>query len=286
MGFVCSGDDSFKIPKDLEKQYEFPKCYFNKENLLELSISLKEFNKDSFFKLPFCNTLEIEALGGKIVLGDGISSPRSKEYAFKSLEELKDNLSKWKNVELKSERIDLFKDLVKFLSLNNNKIVFSVQGPFTIICSLIDPKIFYKLSMKNPEEAENILKLVEDIIIRFAKSLIDVGVNIISYGDVMGLKSIVGKRVYDKLSAFSMIRVIKELIFYNNNINIHLCGKMSNELIQYKYAKLHEIEVNDYKSYGDALLNLNIYNKIIGLRCINTTNRPMNTKYIYELILN
>lgn len=286
MGFVCSGDDTFKIPKELAKNYEFPNCYFNKENLLELSMKLKEYNKDSFFKLPFCNTLEIEALGGKIVLGDGISSPRCKEYAFENLEDLEDNLGKWKNIELKSDRIDLFENLVKNLSLNNNNIVFSIQGPFTIICSLIDPKIFYKLSMKNPKEAEDILKLVEDIIIRFAKSLIDIGVNIISYGDVMGLRSIVGKKVYDNLSAFSISRVIKELICYNSNINIHLCGKMSNELIQYEYAKLNEIEINNYKSYGEALLNLNIYNKVIGLRCINTTNVPMETKCIYELILN
>ena len=58
------------------------------ETMAALSKALKRHDGASFCELPFCHTVEAEAMGGIINYGNEKTGPRAKEYICTSPEEL------------------------------------------------------------------------------------------------------------------------------------------------------------------------------------------------------
>ena len=81
-----------EIPKEIieELKLKFPELHNNSNDMVKLSIEIKKHNNDSLCRVPFCVTVEAEALGADIKLGDEKIGPRVNKYAFNNLEELKD----------------------------------------------------------------------------------------------------------------------------------------------------------------------------------------------------
>jgi uroporphyrinogen-III decarboxylase len=59
--------------------------------------------------------------------------------------------------------------------------VLNVEGPFTIISSLIDPMNFYKGIRKNKAAVTKIISVVEDSIVKYIIEGLKRGARIISY---------------------------------------------------------------------------------------------------------
>ena len=78
---VITSDNLENISIDLikENNLKFPEVHENLESMVKFSKVMKEHRKDLFCRVPFCMTVEAEALGAIINLGDEKYGPRSKE---------------------------------------------------------------------------------------------------------------------------------------------------------------------------------------------------------------
>src|SRR3712207_9267952 len=67
INFKCIGDNLENIPEDIIQKtgLTFPKAHTKGEYMSILSKALKVHRRDDFCRLPFCNTLEAEALDRK-----------------------------------------------------------------------------------------------------------------------------------------------------------------------------------------------------------------------------
>ena len=130
----------------------------------------------------------------------------------------------------------------------------SVEGPFTILSSLIDPMNFYKGLRKNPQRIKEILAVIEEGIIRYSLEGIKRGASIISYGDPVEAIGIVGPKVYRDYSGPSSWRIIKGIQAASGKALIHLCGKTSTALEKIELARAYPIETDETATYGQALL--------------------------------
>ena len=88
--FKCTYGNSAGIREAVTNQtnLKFPDAYKHAETMAELAQVLKECDKAPFCELPFCHTVEAEAMGGIINYGNEKTGPRAKEYLCTDIEEI------------------------------------------------------------------------------------------------------------------------------------------------------------------------------------------------------
>lgn len=287
MDFICTGDDLEQIPEEVVRKtgISLPGAHSDKNHMATLAGELKKHRGDVIVRVPFCVTVEAEAYGGHIKLGDALNGPRVDSYRFTSLEEM----SKLQSLDLTKGRIKEVLDAVALLVDAGEKVSLSVEGPFTILSSLIDPMNFYKGLRKNPQQIQEILVIIEEGIIRYSLEGIKRGASIISYGDPVGAIGIIGPNVYRDYSGPSSWRIIKGIKEAGGKVLLHLCGKTSTALEKLEMARSYPIASDRAATYGQALLgHLDKATEpiAIGHRCIKgSLNRMANpTLWGIELI--
>lgn len=286
MNFKCILDTGEEIPKEAVKisGVKFPDVHKNARDMAILSKSIREYNDDFFSIVPFCMTVEAEALGGEINLGDEKAGPRVSNYTFKSIEDIKG----LKEIDFQTKRIKEVLKSVEILKEEGETVIMDVQGPFTIISSLIDPRIFYKAVRKNKDEVERLMEIVEKNSVEFIKEGVKRGADIISFGDSAGTLDILGPKMYKELGGKYTYNVLKDAQNYLQDSIIHLCGITSSSLARSGFVKSNPIEVPEGITYGQAIDHIRKENKnlkILGHSCLRKTTKPMKKAIVWEIQL-
>ena len=284
--FKCQGDNLEVIPDSIVNNIgiTFPKAHTDSSLMCLLSKEFKNYKKDSICRVPFCVTVEAEALGGNIKLGDMKNGPRLASHAFASIEEL----GNIKNINFENGRIKEVLDAIEKLNNEGECATLSVEGPFTIMSSIIDPVVFYKGIRKNKEKVDEFITLLEDNIVSYIIEGIKKGAKIISYGDPAGSLDIVGPKIYEQYSGKSTYNILKKVQPYLENAVIHLCGKTSTALEKLGLTKSRAIELQEEITYGEAInkiLQQRNDVKFIGNSCIKRTPFIMKNPVVWEIKL-
>ncbi|MBB6218555.1 uroporphyrinogen-III decarboxylase [Anaerosolibacter carboniphilus] len=284
--FKCEGENLEQIPESIMEQtgIRFPEAHLDQKQMMILAKELKKYKKDQIVRIPFCVTVEAEALGGQIKLGDDKIGPRVDQYLFSAIEELEGI----KEIDLNTGRIKEVLDAVEGLSVENETVALNVEGPFTIISSLIDPMIFYKGIRKNKELIDKFMKVIEDNIVEYILAGIKRGAKIISYGDPVGSLDIVGPKVYQEISGRTTYNVLKRIEPFLSGRIVHLCGKTSTAFDKLGFSESHPIEMNEELTYGEAILQLMKDNQgiqFIGHACIKKTPFKMKKSIVWNICL-
>lgn len=278
MDFICNGDELEQIPAELIQTtgITFPEAHLNKISIATLASELRKHRGDVLARVPFCVTVEAEAHGAHIKLGDALNGPRVESYRFATIEAL----SNLQGLDLTKGRIKEVLDAVEILASSGEKVALNVEGPFTILSSLIDPMDFYKGLRKDPRRIQEILAVIEEGIIRYSLEGVQRGASIISYGDPVGAIGILGPKVYRDYSGPSSWRIINGIKAEGGKVLLHLCGKTSTALEKIELARAHPINIDRATTYGQALigqLDKAAAPIVIGHRCIKgSLNRMVN----------
>src|SRR5699024_5523072 len=284
--FKCASDNLEEIPEEVVKEIgiDFPEVHTEAEYIASLSKELKKYKEDILCRVPFCNTVEAEALGGKIKLGDSKTGPRVDKYAFNSIEEML-NI---KDMELTKGRINEVLKAIEILKKDGEKVILNVEGPITIITSLIDSRIFYRGLRKNKDVVDEFLKVIEENTIKYINEGITRGADIISYGDPVGALNIVGPKVFKEASGKAALNILKKI---ENNLDssiISLCGQLSTAFQKMDLVKAHPVKFEKDITYGEAidyvLQNRKDVN-IIGHNCIKRTYLKLKNSTLWSVEL-
>ncbi len=284
--FKCASDNLEEIPEEVVKEIgiDFPEIHTEAEYIASLSKELKKYKKDILCRVPFCNTVEAEVLGGKIKLGDSKTGPRVDKYTFNSIEEML-NI---KDMDLTKGRINEVLKAIEILKKDGEKVILNVEGPITIITSLIDSRIFYRSLRKNKDIVDDFLKIIEENIIKYINEGMKRGADIISYGDPVGALNIVGPKVFKEVSGKAALNILKKI---ENNLDgsiISLCGQLSTAFQKMNFVEAHPIEFEKDITYGQAI-NYVLQNRkdvnIIGHNCIKRTSLKLKNSTLWSVEL-
>ncbi|OXX82580.1 hypothetical protein AVM15_17580, partial [Paraclostridium benzoelyticum] len=280
LDFKCDQIDNENIPLEIIQgsNLSFPNLHKNANDMAYISKSLKDYRKDSICKLPFCTTVEAEAFGANINLGDEKNCPRSRDYAFSSLEEL----SKLDNIDFDNGRIKEVLESISILSSKNEIVTLNVCGPMTIISLLVDLKYFYKGVRKNLECIDKLMNIIEDNIVNYIVKGYEKGAKIISYSDPVGDINIVGPKVYEEVVSKTTINILERASTCIGEGVIHICGKTSSALFNLKKCKFTKVEYESCLTYGEAICNIieSKKVKIIGNNCMKRTQYNLKNSQI------
>jgi uroporphyrinogen-III decarboxylase len=191
MDYKCNGANASGISEKIitALKLEFPGSYNDAGSMAEIAAAIKNDTGSSICFLPFCHTVEAQALGGIINLSEGKFGPRAAAYAYNSVEEL----LRLPDFDFNRGRLKEVLMACQMLKSREEKVVLEVSGFFTILNSLIDVTEIFKACRKNARVVGEIFNFLAKNLFRFIEAAKKAGVNIVSYADPAGSVNILSQ---------------------------------------------------------------------------------------------
>ncbi|WP_077368316.1 methylcobamide:CoM methyltransferase MtbA [Anaerosalibacter sp. Marseille-P3206] len=224
---ICPGGMMNMIIEDVMDitGVKWPEAHENAEMMAKLTMGVYENGGFENFGVPFCMTVEAEAMGATVGLGTKINEPRVIKYPIASVTE-------WRNLKelnINEKRVKVVLDAIKILKTKNTEvpIIANLVGPVSTASSVMEPVDYYKELRKKPKEAHELMEFVTESLIRFAKAQIEAGTDIIAISDPSGTGEILGPKLFQEFAVPYLNKIIKAVKGeVPGGTIIHICGKL------------------------------------------------------------
>jgi [methyl-Co(III) methanol-specific corrinoid protein]:coenzyme M methyltransferase len=196
----------------------WPESHNDPAKMAQLGTSLNKLAGLETARIPFCLTVEAEALGCKVEMGRIDRQPSIRQPAFQSTGEL----SIPSNF-VEKGRIPVVLEATRILKKENPglPVIVGITGPFTLSGHLVEIERLVKLMRQKPTEVEDVLDKVTDACSMYAHEIDEVGADIIVVNDPSAAPELI-----DPLAFKSTIK--PRLKFLAQSIKakkvLHICG--------------------------------------------------------------
>ncbi len=196
----------------------WPDSHSDPAKMATLGTSLNKLAGLETARIPFCLTVEAEAMGCKVDMGRMDRQPSIREAAFQSTSDVKitDDFLGRGRVPVVLEAIRILKKEYPDLP-----VIVGITGPFTLAGHLVEIERLVKLMRMRPMDVEDVLDKVTDGSAMYAHELENAGADVIVVNDPSAAPELI-----DPLSFKSTIK--PRLKFLAQGIRtkkvIHICG--------------------------------------------------------------
>mgnify|MGYP004505476231 FL=1 len=282
--FRCTFDNAIGISPEITKDLKlsFPDAYMHADTMAKIAHAMKQKEGAAFCMLPFCHTVEAEAMGGIVNMGDGKFGPRAKEYCCTSAAELLELPA----IDYSKGRIHEVLEACQILREQGEHVALMISGPFTIFNVLIDPKYVFKAMRKQPELMRDVFQKIEKELLRFIKVAISYGADMISYADSSGGVNILGPKMAEQVVkdfTYDFLKKAAELV--DGKAMLLLCPKTTLALIGMEKACYVDHELPEVLRYGDACIAMIGQVPVAGQMCIKNISYRLENKNLREIKL-
>lgn len=282
--FKCTYDNSAGISDEVTKKLDltFPDAYKHRETMVMLAEALKETDQASFCELPFCHTVEAEAMGGIVNYGNEKTGPRAKEYICTKPEELLE----LKSIDFSQGRIHELLLACQDLRQKGENVVLEIAGPFTVLNVLMDAKYVFKGWRKQPEVMKEVFWKIGNELLKYIKEAQKYGVNMISYADSSGGVNILGPKMAEQVVeefTYEFLKKVEEII--GENIVVLLCPKTTFALLGTEKAEFVDVKLPEPMRYGEACAWMVGKTKFLGQMCVKNIQYTLKNGIIKSVKL-
>jgi [methyl-Co(III) methanol-specific corrinoid protein]:coenzyme M methyltransferase len=200
------------------------------------------------FGLPFCMTIEAEALGSGVDYGSLKCEPKITKEPFLNAGDVRRLPT---GTILKNKRAAALLNAVHELSVKTPDVpvVGSVTGPVSLAASLVDPMTFFKDLRKNREASHRLLDYVTEQLIDYVKGVVESGATVVSIADPTATGEILGPALFEEYALPSLNRIVDAVDGMGAPVIIHICGDV-------KTIKRHFPALRGKAISVDAMVNL------------------------------
>lgn len=217
---------------------KWPEAHTDSKLMAKLAAAIHENEIFDNVGVPFCMTVEAEAMGAEVYLGDKLTEPRVIEYPLKSV----DGWQGLKNIDFTQGRAKIVLEAISHLKDMNmdTTIVGNLTGPVSLAASLVDASEYYKDLRRKGQDAHKLMNFVTDNLIAFGKEQIKAGANVIAISDPSGTGEILGPKLFGEFALPYINRIVRELKpLCNGGVIVHICGRL-----RPIYRVLNDLESN------------------------------------------
>ncbi len=282
--FHCTYDNSAGIMEAVMKEtgLAFPDVYLQCDKMAALSKALKAHDNAVFCELPFCHTVEAEAMGGVIHYGNERTGPRAGAYICTSMEQVLE----LPDIEFTKGRIHQVLLACRKLREQGEQVVLKVSGPFTILNVLLDARFVFKTIRRDPKCAKQVFDKLGVEILRFMEEAKKYGVQLISYADASAGVNILGPKMAAQIvELFTYDFLKKAERIADGEMLVLLCPKTTFALLGTGKAELVDTALPCPMEYGEACVQSVGKIKFAGQTCINNIHYMLETGMIKEVKL-
>lgn len=282
--FKCTYDNGVLDHSEIVKElgFTFPDVYLHADMMAALSKRQKEKQGSPICVLPFCHTVEAEAMGGIITLGNEVAGPRAKEYLYTNYKELGDI----EETDFAKGRMQEVLKACQILHEQGEHVMLEVSGPITILNVLIDIKHIFKGMRKEPEFMKSVFQKVGTQILRYIEEAKKYGVDFISYADSAGGVNILGPKMAEQMVEDFTYDFLKEAQECSDEHTLlMLCPKTTFALLGTEKAELSDIGVSNEITYGEGCIEVLGKAKIVGIQCAKNMGFLLKSGTMKEIVL-
>jgi [methyl-Co(III) methanol-specific corrinoid protein]:coenzyme M methyltransferase len=200
------------------------------------------------FGLPFCMTIEAEALGCDIHFGSLRREPGIAREPFPSVEAVR---FLPKGAIVKTKRAEAVIGAVSSLAKKQPDVpvIGSVTGPVTLSASLVDPMTFFRELRRKKETSHRVINYVTEQIIEYANLMAENGAAAISIADPTASGGILGPALFEEFAVPYINKIVREVHRIGIPVIVHICGNINKVKKQLTALQGKAISV-------DAMVNL------------------------------
>lgn len=174
--------------------------------------------------VPFCMTVEAQAMGAPVELGTSAVEPHVTRQPLQSCEQL----AQLRPMNLKAGRPAVVLQAISLLrqQLPEVPVVGNLTGPVSVAASLVEPTVFYKELRKKPTAAHACMAFITEQLMAFGLAMLEAGADVIAISDPSGTGEILGPRYFETFTAAYLNRLIAPLKAAGAQVIVHICGQM------------------------------------------------------------
>jgi [methyl-Co(III) methanol-specific corrinoid protein]:coenzyme M methyltransferase len=203
-----------------------PAAHADAELMADLAGQIQRATGFENLGVPFCLTVEAEALGSRVDHGSLICEPKVVQEAFATLTAVPPRLPD----RLPDEgRIQVVVEAVRALAARDCElpIVANVSGPISTAASLVEPTALLKGMRRNPEDAHRLLSQITDFLLAYAVALCEAGATVVAVGDPTGTGEILGPKLFAEYTVPYVNRLVTGIKATGTPALVHICGDLS-----------------------------------------------------------
>ena len=194
--FICPGGMMSMIVTEVMQQGGsfWPQAHSDAELMAGLTCAANRLAGVENVGVPFCMTVEAEAMGARVDLGSQENEPRVIEYAMEKMTDL-DRLTP---LDLTRGRVRVCIDAVRLLKFASPEvpIIANLTGPVSLATSLVDPLLYYRALRQDKEAAHRLTRLAAENAIAFGDALIEAGADLVCIADPSATGELIGGKAF------------------------------------------------------------------------------------------
>lgn len=249
---ICSGGMMNAAIVDVMNSsgYTLPEAHHEQLLMSKLAFHVAEATGFENFGVPFCMTVEAEALGSEIDFGTLACEPKIAREVFTSVSKVD-----FRDISVISRipRIESIGAATYRLSekYSDIPVIGSITGPVSTAASIVDPMGFLKELRKDRDNSHKVMDYVSDFLIQYASILVENGAKVICIGDPTATGEILGPKMFEEYAVRYLNKVIKGIKRMGVPVIVHICGNM--RMVKHLITKIESDAIST-----DALVNLKL----------------------------
>ncbi|MBV6342949.1 MtaA/CmuA family methyltransferase [Candidatus Magnetobacterium casense] len=224
---ICPGGMMTMASREVMVQTacRWPEVHRDAEKMATLSLAMHRQTGFENLGIPFCMTVEAEAMGGEVEDGDEVTEPRIIQYPLQSVAE-------WRNLKEpdpnKSGRLPTILECTRILRQKTSDVpvIGNLVGPLSLATSLIEAMTLFKALSREPAEVHGMLGFLTDNSIQYGTALINSGADVIVISDPSATGEILGPRMFREFALPYLNKMITRIHALDIPVIVHICGNI------------------------------------------------------------
>ncbi|SPF43044.1 Uroporphyrinogen decarboxylase (URO-D) [Syntrophobacter sp. SbD1] len=226
--FICPGGMMTMIVTDVMDAVgcSWPEAHVDSKKMAELTLGANRLAGIENVGLPFCMTVEAEAMGAQVELGYRESEPRVTRYAIEKLAEI-DQLTP---IDLTRGRAKVCVDAAGILKEKAAEVpvIANLIGPVSLATSLVDPLLYYRALRRDKEAAHRLNRFAMENVLNFGDALVEAGADVICIADPGATGDLIGRVAFEEF----VLPYLNEMTDhfrrrYRKPSIVHICGDVN-----------------------------------------------------------
>ena len=238
----CSGCSQTVTLESMEQiGVYWPEAHSDSRKMADLAVSTYDLTGLEIAGVPFCLSIEAEALGCFTEIGnkkDSIPQVTGTPYTEYADIKVPDDLQTMGRVPVVLEAISILKEQIG----DTLPIIAGMTGPFTLACYLAGIEPMLKGLIRKPEKYLGFLELATEVGTIYAQTLKEAGADVISIADPSASSDIISPRMFRGIVKPAITKIVDAIECASF---LHICGNCTPILRDMAETGVDSISISD-----------------------------------------
>ncbi len=222
---ICPGGMMNAVTDEMANiaQIPFPEVHKSGKLMAEMAKQTHDLSGLENYGVPFCMTVEAEAMGATVDFGNSLYEPHVVHGAIESVKNYKD----LKPLSLDSGRCRAVLEAIEILSSLDTDVpvIGNLTGPVSVAGTTLDCEVLLREIRKDHDLVLEYMHFIAESVARFGKAMVEAGADCICIAEPTGTGELLGPKNFDEFSV-QFLNIVLDEIQAPTSI-VHICGNMN-----------------------------------------------------------